>query len=1049
MQWKIGVAHEAGSPTIGLELSPGLQIRGSNHRRLRITGRCEEISTFYLTIMAPQSLYVYAVFLAVLPTTASAEPAGPRPTQQIPNTPVLWLEGHGASSDWEGAKLQRIIDEETGEPCLEWFRDPATKGTASVTLKGIKPGQFEAARLQWKYMGGGSGLTLQIGRRRWFLYKDSYRPDQWHDMWIDLNLDDDMGGPLLDDNGLCAVQLHFNNLPLNRSEEKTWRRIRVRNLRLVKFPIRMSCPVRDIRYERSAKMVSTTFPLLLENKTERKQPVELFLDPMRLSDFTASFETNEIVLQPHETGTVQLSFRADADKADRRPPLSIEEAPVYARVKGDPDSLTTWYRGYVQWKPGGVIVPAELLGGRAATGKRDRPWMIKPGTRKKVLHRAKSYPWANNFVKKWTAEAKRALARAVRVPEVRHGYSVSGICPTHSTRVALDSENFKKHQCPKGHVIEGNASLNRLSALRVHQQNSDACRSLGWTYYLTRDERYARKAGNILLAYAEKYPTWDYRKKEALGYWSRVTHAVLGECWWIHGMVEGYDFVADSPLLKKEERRQIEVSLFGVAAEDIQSHRIIHNQQGEINWASGTAAVNARNWYLAARAFSGAYGFNDWLRLTFSDEGFSRENDIAYHFSSVRTLVQQGLVVEALGGSFFGDFAKRCFDAPMALSLTQQFGGYTDFYEVAYSRYRDPAYLTALRAARARRPGELALLEGVVPLPQPDGEDEGALSSTTMLRAGRTVLRKGTPADYRVLDMAWGSPAHRGGKSLLEFQAWFQGVALNRRVFRIAYEFKQSGYPYHTIAGNVPEVDGLTQTGTRPKQVDFLEGEFPAARYAAPRSAPIYPGVRLSRAVAIIGDLFVIVDQLSSDKPRRYSFIFYPGADDTQLDPLSEFRPYPAFKKEGPDYWWIQSPSLAKMGGHFSLAYQAAKHRQKTGVPARAHFLQGAETEVVRGKAWMKWAPYLSPVFFVRQHARSAAFVVVLEAGKKKLPLESSQILEVNVNGKPAARYEAIALRLKTQGEDFLVIVSDVSGKKTVAGISTEENLWIGRLSRR
>jgi hypothetical protein len=58
-------------------------------------------------------------------------------------------------------------------------------------------------------------------------------------------------------------------------------------------------------------------------------------------------------------------------------------------------------------------------------------------------------------------------------------------------------------------------------------------------------------------------------------------------------------------------------------------------------------------------------------------------------------------------------------------------------------------------------------------------------------------------------------------------------------------------------------------------------------------------------------------------------------------------------------------------------------------------------------------------------------------------------ILEVNVNGKPAARHEAIALRLKTQGEDFLAIFSDVSGKKSVAGVSTEENLWIGRLSRR
>jgi len=629
---------------------------------------------------------------------------------------------------------------------------------------------------------------------------------------------------------------------------------------------------------------------------------------------------------------------------------------------------------------------------------------------------------------------------------VRHGYSVSGICPTHSTRVDLDTDNFKRHRCPKGHVVEGDASLDRLSALRVHQDNSDNCRALGWAYYLTSDERYARKAGSILLAYARKYPTWDYRKKEALGYWSRVTHAVLGECWWIHGMVEGYDFVAHSPSLALGDRRAIEGSLFGVAAEDIQSHRIIHNQQGEINWASSTAAVNARNWFLAARAFSGSYGFREWLRLTFSDEGFSRENDIAYHFSAVGTVVHQGLAYEALGGRFFGPFAKRCFDAPLALSLTQTFGGHTSYYEVAYSRYRDPAYLPALRAARQRWPGELTLLEGTVPLPQPEDEAADSLASTTLLQAGRTVLRAGTPTDFRALDMAWGSPAHRGGKSLLDFQAWFQGVALNRRVFRIAYEFKQSGFPYHTVAGNVPEVDGLTQTGTRPQQVAFLDGAFPAARYVAPRSAPIYPGVRLSRTVAVVRDLFVIVDQLTSDEPHRYSFIFYPGADEAQIDPARRSQPYPAFKDEGPDYWWIDSPTLTKMEGAFALTYQAARHGRKTGIPARARFLLDARSEIVRGRAWMTWAPFLSPVFFVRQHGPSAAFVVILEAGKKKLPLETSEILTVHVNGKPAARHQALALRLKTGGADFLAVVSDVPGKKTVAGVSTADNLWIGRL---
>ena len=994
----------------------------------------------------PAGLLTCMALVVALANATAAERNEPSEARTEGNPAVRWVEGNGARAKWERADLKRIIDEETGQPCLEWFEDPATKATAQTVVEGLQPNQYEAARIQWKYLGGGSSLTLQIGRRRWYLYKDSYRPDQWHDMWIDLNLDDDMGGPILDDRGRCVIQLHFRNLPLNRSEEKTWRRIRVRNLRLMTFPVRLSCAVGDIRYERTEKTVSTIFPLSLKNRTSRAQPVELFLDPLRLNEFRASFDVDEIVLRPQETKTAVLTFTAGTEQADRLPPLTIEEAPVYARVKGDPDSLTTWYRGYVQWKPGGVVIPAELHGDQGTPATRERPWLVRPGTREKVLTRSKSYPWADKLVQKWLKPAALALERPLRVPDVRHGYSTSGICPTHSDRVVLDTDQFQKHRCPKGHTIEGNAALNRLAALRVHQNNSNGCRSLGWAYYLTRDERYAQKARDILSAYAQKYPTWDYRKKEALGYWSRVTHAVLGECWWIHGMVEGYDFVADSPSFAPTQRQAIERSLFGVAAEDIQSHRIIHNQQGEINWASGTAAVNARNWFLAARAFSGSYGFRDWLRLTFSEEGFSRESDIAYHFSAVGTVVHQGLAYEALGGSFFGRFAKRCFDAPLALSLTQNFGGYTQYYEVAYSRYRDAAYLPGLRAARARAPGQLTLLEGVLPLPEPEEGAEGALTSTTLLQAGRTVLRSGTTTDLRAIDMAWGSPAHRGGKSLLDFQAWFQGVALNRRVFRIAYEFKQSGFPYHTIAGNVPEVDGLTQTGTRLQQVDFLKGEFPAARYIAPRTAPVYPGVRLSRAVAIVGDLFVVVDQMTSDVPHRYSFIFYPGGDDVQLDPAGDFRPFPAFKEDGPDYWWIDSPERATMARRFALAYQAARHKQKGGLPARAHFLLGTESEVVSGKAWMTWAPFLSPVYFIRQQGRSAAFVVILEAGRKNLPMAECEVLPVSVDGRPAGPHEAVALRIKARGAEYLVLVADVPGPKTAAGISTTENLWISRL---
>ena len=47
------------------------------------------------------------------------------------------------------------------------------------------------------------------------------------------------------------------------------------------------------------------------------------------------------------------------------------------------------------------------------------------------------------------------------------------------------------------------------------------------------------------------------------------------------------------------------------------------------------AAVNVQNWYLAARTVTGAFGLFDQVGLTFSEDGFSRENELPYHFSAM------------------------------------------------------------------------------------------------------------------------------------------------------------------------------------------------------------------------------------------------------------------------------------------------------------------------------------------------------------------------------------------------------------------------------
>jgi len=949
------------------------------------------------------------------------------PVERDGNTRVLWLESDTVWPRWEGADLHRVVDEATGRVCLEWFQNPATKGTARLVLRGIDPRRYDAVRLQWKHLGGGAGLAVTIGERNWYLFKDKYRPKVWRDAWLDLHLDDDRGGPHLNERGEMVVQLRFYNLPQNRRDEQPWRRVRVRDLRLVRFPVRLDCDPKQVAYREDKASLHTVFPMRVRNATDRPQAVRLFLDPSPLRDFSAALETSRLTLAPGAERTVRLTFSIPRARAGALQPLSIEEAPVYAAVEGDPASLTTWYRAYVQWKPGGVVPPRRTR----------HPLLVPEGTREKVLERVRRFPWAKSAYEK-LCHATEALERPLHVPELRHGYSGHHICPKCQKPVRFDLERCRRHWCPHGdHYVEGVERLDRAAALAVHTRNSDDCRALGWAYYFTRDERYAKKAAALLLAYAAKYPEWDYRKRSAVGYWSRVAHAVLGECWWIHGFVTGYDLIADSPSLSEAQRERIRSRLFAIAAEDIQSHRVSKNQQCEINWAAGGAAVNARGWYLAALRFAGSYGLLDQIELGFSEEGFSRENEFPYHYAALLPIVEQGLGWEALGADFFTPAVKRLFDAPLAFSIDQRLG-WARVYEVAYARYRDPVYLRQLATAR---PGRARLLHGVAPLPAQAGG--GELTNSSLPLAGKSVLRKGRADDLRAVQISWGAPTWRGGKDMLNVLAHFHGVPLNRSVSRIGYGYSIKGLSYETLAGNLPEVDGLTQTGARPRQAVLAHGDVPAAKYLAPRSAAVYPGVRLSRVVAIAGDAFVVLDRLASDEEHRYTFSFYPAATKLTFSGTSAFQPFAAFAEEGRTYGLIRSPARAVDVRRFAVDYGPQRKKQR--LVARAHWVLDGEGEVVQGTTHTGWHPFLTPIVLARRRAKAVACVLVVEAGDTTLPLRRVEVLPVTVDGRPVPAHDGLAVALTAPSGSYLVIDCDLPGTKRAGSLETTKSLWAGR----
>ena len=250
---------------------------------------------------------------------AAATGTAATPLAESGNTKVLWIESDRVQPAWQGEDLARVTDEQTGAACLEWHQDPALRGKATLALPGVDISSYDALRFQWKYIGGGSLLQVQLGKLNWYLNKQPYKPGQWQDAWLDLSLDDDAIGTSTNAQGQAVLTLIFANEPLNRADEQLWRRIRIADVRLVKFPVRLGCDPKAVQSRGDAASLTTAYPLLLTNTTAASQTVRLSLDPLCLREFTPSFETNRLTLPPHAARTVRLEFSIPRARAASLP----------------------------------------------------------------------------------------------------------------------------------------------------------------------------------------------------------------------------------------------------------------------------------------------------------------------------------------------------------------------------------------------------------------------------------------------------------------------------------------------------------------------------------------------------------------------------------------------------------------------------------------------------------------------------------------------------------------------------------------------------------
>jgi hypothetical protein len=503
--------------------------------------------------------------------------------------------------------------------------------------------------------------------------------------------------------------------------------------------------------------------------------------------------------------------------------------------------------------------------------------------------KAKTQPWARAALRRLLWAAETALSRPLGIPERGGQWSQWYSC--RKDGVLLRTVSPTEHRCPRcGEVYRG-GPYDAVVIGREHDAWSRAARDLSLAYRFTGRAEFARRAKEILTAYAgryAKYPRHNTRGEDRIG-GGRITAQTLNESVWLIPMAWSYSLVRET--IPSLVRLRIEGDLLLPAVEVIREHKLgIDNIQCWKNSAVGLAGLaTGRNDLVTEAIDDPVRGFRVQIAQGVTEEGFWYEGSLGYHVYTLEALWPLAEAARHAGIDLYNDRYSRMYDAPIALaSPGGESPGFNDsagpglrelgfLYEITYARWRRPAHGHV--AAATNRESWQALLYGVEQIPPgPLIPPESALLES----AGVALLRAAGPTAVAVrFGRHGGGHGHPDKLGIVTHGAG--------RAFGLDPGSIQYGTPLHrewyrsTIAHKTVTVDSQLQAavdGTLERWHN--EGGVTSLVAAA---GQVYPGVRLRRTLVVrageVADRF----ECASERQHTYDWAFHaPGELATSLE---------------------------------------------------------------------------------------------------------------------------------------------------------------------
>jgi len=483
----------------------------------------------------------------------------------------------------------------------------------------------------------------------------------------------------------------------------------------------------------------------------------------------------------------------------------------------------------------------QILRARAHVKKGDGPAMPKGVARKLKM-------------------AEEWLGRDISVPRKQAGYPTKYTCKECKAFLRPDPPTgYICTKCGKKHTGE---LYDKLLAYVRHKELGQATHALGFAWQWTDDERYARRAEQILLAYAEAIPHFQ------------LGHNWLGTCWLMEDMLRGYDYVYE--WLSEASRKEIGNNFLKRIRRLY--HYNHHYPEGysrlwqTCGWISIlTKDVDWINYLM----FSSVGNREVLLNYGLTGDMISLKGP-AYHGDIVRALNRMGNTLENCGVRFFDSRVRPVYDMVFKQifpdrSLTA-FGhsnvGYPAAiygFDVAYRYYRDPRYL---HFCSDRFPKAAQCFFG---LDVPPVADRLRLPSTHLEALGLTMLRS-QPDNDTVLALSWGAP-QRNDPTRLDFQLYGAGGHLIWSSGTTYYGNPLfSSWYQRSLSRNMIVVDEGTQASV-PGTCILLDTDGPVQVVAA-ELRDAYPDTRIVRIAALLdsGEA-ALIDLFASPRARTVDWV--------------------------------------------------------------------------------------------------------------------------------------------------------------------------------